>query len=535
MYPRLKPLSAAIILAGLSPFAAHAVIAPLSADSFTASNLPTTNYGTAPSLKVNSTSKAFFRFDLSALPVTTLSSDVTKATIFVWVNGINTVGALEISPATSAWTESGLTYNTLPGLGLPEATVIPINQVGGYIAVDITAQVKSWVTTAPGGNYGLVIDVDPGSPTTSILIDSKENTLTGHAAFIDIALAGTGAAGPTGATGGVGATGAQGPQGVTGVAGPTGATGANGVAGITGPAGATGANGTNGATGATGAQGPQGLTGVAGPTGATGVAGPAGATGVTGPAGATGANGTNGATGSTGPAGATGVAGPTGATGANGAAGVTGPVGATGTNGTNGATGSTGPAGANGANGSNGAVGPTGPAGSNGANGTNGAGVPTGGTANQVLSKVDSTNYNTQWVTPSSSGSNSFRMVSWAFFDPYGSGAAWNMNLYFPTTGAQYSQPDDINSNQSASPIACTTLSGLYVKVINNVLANGRTITLQKNGVNTAVSCTLASGTCTDTTHSISTVQGDMLSYNMPVGANGGVARGTFTASILCQ
>ncbi|MDD2815569.1 MAG: hypothetical protein PHP00_07490, partial [Thiotrichaceae bacterium] len=37
-----------------------------------------------------------------------------------------------------------------------------------------------------------------------------------------------------------------------------------------------------------------------------------------------------------------------------------------------------------------------------GTNGTNGQGVPTGGTAGQVLSKVNATDYNTQWVTPSS-------------------------------------------------------------------------------------------------------------------------------------
>jgi len=42
----------------------------------------------------------------------------------------------------------------------------------------------------------------------------------------------------------------------------------------------------------------------------------------------------------------------------------------------------------------------------NGTNGTNGQGVPTGGTANQVLAKVDGTNYNTQWVTPSAGGSS---------------------------------------------------------------------------------------------------------------------------------
>lgn len=42
--------------------------------------------------------------------------------------------------------------------------------------------------------------------------------------------------------------------------------------------------------------------------------------------------------------------------------------------------------------------------GTNGTNGTNGQGVPTGGTTGQVLSKVNATDYNTQWVTPSGGG-----------------------------------------------------------------------------------------------------------------------------------
>lgn len=36
-----------------------------------------------------------------------------------------------------------------------------------------------------------------------------------------------------------------------------------------------------------------------------------------------------------------------------------------------------------------------------GTSGSNGQGVPTGGTTGQVLSKIDNTNYNTQWVTAS--------------------------------------------------------------------------------------------------------------------------------------
>ena len=47
-----------------------------------------------------------------------------------------------------------------------------------------------------------------------------------------------------------------------------------------------------------------------------------------------------------------------------------------------------------------GPAGPTGPAGSAGPAGPAGQGVPTGGTADQVLSKIDGTNYNTQWTTP---------------------------------------------------------------------------------------------------------------------------------------
>lgn len=43
--------------------------------------------------------------------------------------------------------------------------------------------------------------------------------------------------------------------------------------------------------------------------------------------------------------------------------------------------------------------------GETGAAGANGVGVPTGGTTGQVLAKVDGTDYNTEWITPSGGGS----------------------------------------------------------------------------------------------------------------------------------
>ncbi len=153
-----------------------------------------------------------------------------------------------------------------------------------------------------------------------------------------------------------------------------------------GPQGPAGANGLDGATGPMGPQGPQGLTGPQGPAGANGL------DGATGPMGPQGIQGPVGPMGPQGPAGANGL---DGATGPMGPQGIQGPVGPAGANGLDGATGPMGPQGPIGLTG---AAGPQGPAGVPGANGQ---GVPTGGTTGQVLAKVNATDYNTQWVTPS--------------------------------------------------------------------------------------------------------------------------------------
>ena len=74
---------------------------------------------------------------------------------------------------------------------------------------------------------------------------------------------------------------------------------------------------------------------------------------------------------------------------------------------TTGPAGNDGAAGAQGPQGEPGAAGAQGPAGNDGAAGADGAqgqGVPTGGTVGQVLAKIDSTDYNTEWVNQTSGG-----------------------------------------------------------------------------------------------------------------------------------
>jgi hypothetical protein len=64
-------------------------------------------------------------------------------------------------------------------------------------------------------------------------------------------------------------------------------------------------------------------------------------------------------------------------------------------------TGDTGPTGSQGIQGIQGIQGVPGTPGATGSTGPAGPGVPVGGTANQVLSKINSTDFNTQWTTPS--------------------------------------------------------------------------------------------------------------------------------------
>lgn len=82
-------------------------------------------------------------------------------------------------------------------------------------------------------------------------------------------------------------------------------------------------------------------------------------------------------------------------------------VGPQGPKGDTGATGATGPQGPEGPPGPTGPQGPEGPAGVDGGQGAPGVGVPPGGSADQILAKVDGTDYNTHWIDPPEGGGGS--------------------------------------------------------------------------------------------------------------------------------
>jgi len=370
--------------------AANAAQVTLTGDASVSTARPSTNFGTLSNLYVGNGNSAFLQFDLSTLPAGTTSAQIARATLTVFVNRVNTAGSVSLAPVTSAWTESAVTSSSAPTLGATSG-IFMASAPGQYVTLDVTALVPHWVTT-PASNFGFALTSD----SANLLLDSKENDETGHAAILDITITSQGAtgpqgpigppgpAGPAGANGANGIPGPLGPQGVPGPAGPIGPAGANGTAGPAGPAGTIGlvtnwsssttyqvgqvvfcaACSSNGSSFVAiaantnqdpptqtgfwnliaehGATGPAGPTGATGPIGPMGLIGPAGPAGPIGPLGSTGAPGPIGPTGLTGPAGVTGPAGPAGPTGATGSAGATGLTGPAGPAGPQGAVGPTG-------------------------------------------------------------------------------------------------------------------------------------------------------------------------------------------------
>jgi Collagen triple helix repeat (20 copies) len=278
----------------------------------------------------------------------------------------------------------------------------------------------------------------------------------------------TGPQGPQGIKGDAGVAGATGPQGIKGDKGDAGATGAAGAMGATGPQGPIGLTGPTGPQGAKGDKGDAGATGSAGATGLTGATGPQGPIGLTGPQGVKGDKGDAGAAGATGPQGPIGLTGPTGAMGPQGIkgdkgdAGAAGATGATGPQGPIGLTGPQGVKGDAGATGLTGSAGATGPQGAMGPQGVAGQGVPTGGTTGQVLSKVDGTNYNTQWTTPSGGGST---------------GAS--LQLFVVKTTAQTTKNADANLPDA---INFSTTNGSGASLTGGNTWNGNTFTVGTTG-----------------------------------------------------
>jgi hypothetical protein len=246
-------LGISLVALCFAPLGALGAGANATADSYVSAGSPASNFGASAGMNIGGGNSGLIQFDLSSLP-SLAAAQVSKATMYFYVNTAATTGGVDVSQVTSAWTEAAVTYNSRPTFLSPFATIVPTPAAKQGVTVDVTRLVKDWVSgTAP--NFGLQISAAAGS-STSLVLDSRENATASHPAFLDIVIQSLGPVGPGGATGASGAAGSTGPDGPTGPTGPAGAN--NTTSGPTGPTGPAGATGTQGAPGTDGANGAAG-------------------------------------------------------------------------------------------------------------------------------------------------------------------------------------------------------------------------------------------------------------------------------------
>jgi hypothetical protein len=449
-------------------FSAHAATAPIAADSYISSKNPYHRHGAAKTLFVGDRNSTLLRFNILSLPNGVTGSQISKATLRVWVRSTNQQdGSLSLWAVSDNWNEALVNFTNAPNIGNPGYLIAEASTSTGtgWLTIDVTTWFRELLDNPSETPAAILINPSQSSPSLLLKLDSRENVGSGHGAWIDVVLSDIGPVGGVGATGATGATGEIGPTGSTG---PTGASGSTGP---TGPTGTTGPTGPTGTTGSVGATGPTGSVGAIGPTGATGSVGAIGPTGATGSVGATGAPGVTGATGSVGATGSTGAAGLNGADGATGAVGPTGAAGATGS------TGATGPSGAAG---TTGATGPTGPTGATGA----GAGF-------------------TQFYVIASSSTFTYANHILSSF-----GTAYDLT----------SNPTRESSGYSLVPAACSNVT-IRAATSKLILGGTYTLTVRKGTAgnpytySSVTSCSLSSSvqSCTATTTGTSFATGDML------------------------
>ncbi len=217
--------------------------ATLVGDAHVSSAQPGVNSGSLSNLNVGGGYTALVQFDLGTLPVETTSAQIAKATLRVYCNRADVPGAVQAEVLGGAWTESSVTYASLPPVGAMLQTaqvaggwgVCDVRCDGGGAGMGGGSGDKLWLALVGGGG-------------TAVQFDSKENDETAHAPELEIALvgSGTGTVGPAGPQGATGPAGPQGIQGETGATGATGATGPVGPQGEAGPQGVPGISGTGG-------------------------------------------------------------------------------------------------------------------------------------------------------------------------------------------------------------------------------------------------------------------------------------------------
>ena len=164
-----------VAFSGASASASSTVNVVPSADSYVSSAATSTNFGTAPQLRIDGSPvvRSYLAFDLRSV-----SGAATAATLRVYASSASLAG-YEVHTTVGGWTETGITFANAPAVGALVAKTGAFS-AGTWTSVDVTAAVST------GGLVYFAI-VDPS--TTAVALESREST---HSPTLALTIGGAG-------------------------------------------------------------------------------------------------------------------------------------------------------------------------------------------------------------------------------------------------------------------------------------------------------------------------------------------------------
>jgi hypothetical protein len=133
-------MNGTIALALLMAAAGLAQELPVSADAHVSNLFPDVRFGALPFLEAAGNTRIFLKFDLGGVPPDISPSDVSRASLILWVNRVSKAGQIQVTDGPFAETKEQLGgFYLVDARDLDEAIAIaariPTVRVGGAIEV----------------------------------------------------------------------------------------------------------------------------------------------------------------------------------------------------------------------------------------------------------------------------------------------------------------------------------------------------------------------------------------------------------------
>ena len=126
-----------MLLLGVFSALAHTQVV-ITDDANTSSFFPTTNFGNSIALIVCSGSNTYIKFGTVNLDSGVTGSNVSKATLTLYVDAVLTSGTMDVYQVNGSWSEGKIAYNSAPALGTKLFGAVSVSKTG-YLSLDVTS------------------------------------------------------------------------------------------------------------------------------------------------------------------------------------------------------------------------------------------------------------------------------------------------------------------------------------------------------------------------------------------------------------